>query len=90
MKIDPSQSRFHEHPGAVQEFNTTELRKLRLLLRRLRFLETKVRENGGLANSSGSGGSAFAEWEADALEWILLDVGFIKTPAPAPFPGVTK
>ena len=77
MKIDVNQSKYHEAPEARQEFNRAEIRSLRLLLRRLRFLEAQVREGGGLSSGSGSGGAAFAEWEVEALEWIMTEVGFL-------------
>lgn len=77
MKVDVSASRFHEAQSAKDEFNRIELRRLRLLLRRLRFLEAQVVKNGGLSAGGGSGGAAFAEWEVEALEWVLTDIGFL-------------
>ena len=77
MKVDPSKSVYHEAEGANREFSRQELKRLRLLLRRLRFLEAQVRETGGLRDGGGSGGAAFAEWEIEALEWVLDDVGFL-------------
>lgn len=77
MKIDPDKSKYHEAPEARKEFNRAELRSLRLLLRRLRFLENQIRKNGGLQSENGSGGAAFAEWEAEALVWIMTEVGFL-------------
>lgn len=77
MKIDVDRSTYHEDPGARGEFNKAELRRLRLLLRRLRFLEQQLRETGGLESGNGSGGAAFAEWEVEALEWVLGEVGFL-------------
>lgn len=74
MKVDTSNSVYQEDPGATSEFNRRELRRCRLLLRRLRFLETKA---GGIADANNNGGAAFAEWESDALEWILTEVGFL-------------
>lgn len=71
MRVDPSKSVYHENTEARKEFSTQELRRCRLLLRRLRFLEANIRDNGGLENGSASGGAAFAEWEVEALEWIL-------------------
>ncbi len=71
MKVDASKSAYHEAPDASNEFSGPELRRARLLLRRLRFLEKQVRENGGLSNGNGGGGAAFAEWEVEALEWVL-------------------
>lgn len=81
MKVDVSKSKYHEDPSARRTFTSTELKRLRLILRRLRFLEAQVRESGGLASGSGSGGAAFAEWEVEALEWLLYEeVGFISKP----------
>lgn len=77
MRIDTSKSRFHEAPTAADDFDRLELRRLRLLLRRLRFLEQQIRDNGGLADAT-SGGAAFAEWEVEALEWVLYDMGFLQ------------
>lgn len=71
MKVDPSKSRYHESPLAKDEFNRAELRRARLLLRRLRFLESQIASNGGLSSGSANGGAAFAEWEVEALEWVL-------------------
>jgi len=86
MKVDASQSVYHESAGARSEFNRVELRRARYLLRRLRFLEAQVRENGGMADAGGSGGAVHAEWEVEALEWVLgpdgIDfLGPIRVPA---------
>lgn len=75
MRVDPNQSEYHEAEDARNEFNRQELRSARLLLRRLRFLEAQVRDTGGL--ETGSGGAAFAEWEVEALEWVLDEIGFL-------------
>lgn len=78
MKVDTSESAYKEHADAAEEFDPPELRRLRLILRRLQFLEAQVKKNGGLRNGGGaSGGAAFVEWEIDALEWILKEVGFL-------------
>lgn len=77
MKVDATLSAYHEALSARQDFNRRELRSLRLLLRRLRFLEAQVRESGGLRDGGGSGGAAFAEWEMEALEMVLIEVGFL-------------
>lgn len=77
MKVDPNESAFHEHPDAKDEFDRRELRRLRLLLRRLRFLEAQVKATGGLEDGGASGGAAFAEWEIEALEWVLTEMGFL-------------
>jgi len=78
MKVDVSKSAYHEAPEARNEFTKAELRRLRLLLRRLRFLEAQVNVNGGLKNSGGSGGAAFAEWEVEALAFALTELGFLQ------------
>lgn len=77
MKVDASKSVHHESATARNDFNRQELKHLRLLLRRLRFLEAQVIEQGGLEGASASGGAVFAELEADALEWLLKDAGFL-------------
>lgn len=78
MRIDATKSNYHEDTGARADYSKQEIRRMRLLLRRLRFLETKIRDQGGLSDGGGSGGSAFAEWEADALEWALDELGFLQ------------
>lgn len=75
MRTDVSQTKFHEAPSARADFSQEEIRKCRLLLRRLRFLEEKIRTTGGL--ESGTGGGAFAEMEAEATEWILREIGYL-------------
>lgn len=80
MKIDARKSVYHEAPGVREEFDPGELRKLRVLLRRLRFLESKIAEIGGLANGGNDGGGAvFVEAEVDALEFALDEIGFLET-----------
>ncbi len=76
MRVDASKSKYQEDPETIGEFSRDEKRKLRYLLRRLRFLETKVRELGGMASDE-SGGAAHAEWEMEALEFVLTEVGFL-------------
>lgn len=79
MKVDVDQSIYWETPEARQDFSRSELRRCRYLLRRLRFLEAQVRETGGMEEN---GGSAHAEWEVEALEWILLEVGYLSDRRP--------
>ncbi len=86
MRIDASQSEYHEAESASREFEPDELTHARLLLRRLRFLEVQVRKNGGLA--SPDGGAGWAEMERNALAWALgpEGIGFLsedKTPTGA-------
>lgn len=77
MKIDPERSVYQEASDVHVEFSPAELRRCRLLLRRLRFLEAKVRESGGISNAHNNGG-AWAEMEIDALEWVLThQLGFL-------------
>lgn len=77
MKVDASKSRYHEASDVEAEFTTVELRRLRLLLRRLRFLEAQIAKQGGLNGENPGGGAAFAEWEVEALEWLLTEVGYL-------------
>lgn len=77
MRVDVDQSSHRESATARKDFDKDELKKLRVLLRRLRFLEAQVRANGGLQSIGGSGGAAFAEWEHDALEFVLTEIGFL-------------
>lgn len=77
MRVDASLSEYHEANDAEQEFSRTELRLGRVLLRRLRFLEAQIREQGGLRNGNASGGGLHAEMELDALEWALHEIGFL-------------
>lgn len=77
MRVDPDKSEFHEDPQARDDFTAEELRHCRLLLRRLRFLETQVKENGGHEAIDASGGAMFAVWESAALEWALTELDFL-------------
>lgn len=77
MRVDVSRSVYHEAEGATGEFTRPELRRARYMLRRLRFLEQQVRETGGVSNPSGKGGAVHAEWEMEALEWLLTEVGYL-------------
>lgn len=77
MRIDKSESQYREAENVRQEFNPSEIRMCRQLLRRLMFLERMVEQNGGLGSATGSGGAAFAEWEMVALEWALDELGFL-------------
>jgi hypothetical protein len=78
MKVDRDKSIYSEDPAAKDEFNRAEMRRLQFLLRRLQFLEAQVRERGGLTSSEGNGGGAFAEWEIEALEFVLDELRFLK------------
>jgi len=71
MKVDAATSRYQENPRTRDEFSRRERRRAQYLLRRLRFLETKVTELGGMADPNSSGGGVHAELEMEALEWAL-------------------
>lgn len=77
MRVDVSNTRYHEALTAPGEFDRVEIRRLRLLLRRLRFLETQVNSRAGSEEDS-SAGAQFAEWEVEALEWVLSDLGYLE------------
>lgn len=76
-QVNVSLSRYTETPDVLQEFNRAERKRLRLMMRRLQFLEHKVRTEGGLASPTANGGAAYAEWEIEALEWLLVEVGYL-------------
>lgn len=80
MKVNAAQSAYHERTDTSDAFTASELRHCRLLLRRLRFLEAKVREQGGLADGNGNGGAMFAELEVEALAWTLTEMEFLQPP----------
>lgn len=75
MRVDVEDSRYHEADTARGEFQTEELDNLRYLLRRLRFLETRLRRDGG--PDAASGGALHAQREMDALSWALTEIGFL-------------
>lgn len=77
--VDTVNSRFQELASAKDEFNRAELRRCRLMLRRLRYLDEQIDREGGLANARANGGAAWAEWEVEALEWVLTEIGFLET-----------
>lgn len=76
MKVDVTHSIYHEAADAVELFDRKELRRCRYLLRRLRFIEAKLEQTGGMARTN-TGGAAHAEWEVEALEWLLAEVGYL-------------
>lgn len=71
---------YREQDAAVllAEFNMEEVRHCRVILRRLRFLEEQITRKGGMQSNDPSGGAVFVELEANALAWMLTDIGFIK------------
>ena len=74
MTPDPGLSVHKERAEARQEFNRAEIRKLRYLHRRLMFLETKAREDDERRRV----GVPHNALEAEALEWVLTDIGFLE------------
>lgn len=73
MRIDATKSIYHEEEVAVDEFDIAELKHLRFLLRRLRFLEGQVAK----AAEDTGGGVIFAETEIKALEYTLHEIGYL-------------
>lgn len=74
--IDAAASRYTEIKTVGTDFAEEELEHLRFLLRRLRFLETKIMEKGGRSQCF-HGAALYMVKEMDALEWVLIDAGFI-------------
>lgn len=75
---EPTRSRYQESPDAREMFTRRELKHMRHLLRRLRFLERSIAERGG--SEAASGGGVFAEIESEALIWVLTEVDFLAEP----------
>lgn len=73
MRVDASLSKYHEAKGAVVEFSEDELRNARFLLRRLRFLEAKIRDNAEVHDA------VFVELEMTSLAWALDQIGYLFT-----------
>lgn len=84
MRVDASKSKYHEHEDAADEFSQDELQWLRILLRRLRFLESKIRTTGGLAAPDANGGALYVEMEVRGLAFVLSEIGYLAAPEPAP------
>lgn len=76
MKNTNTRSQHREAAGVHNDFDQNELRHCRMLLRRLRFLETKMLESDGLGDDP-TGSAAFVGLEHDALAWVLTDIGFL-------------
>lgn len=76
MKVDAKNSIYQEASTINDDFDREELRHLRFLLRRLRYLDEQVERTGGVMG--GSGGATFAEYERDALAYTLTEIGFLK------------
>lgn len=74
MKIDEKNSAYREVDSASQDFTVLELRRLRALLRRLQFLEEMM------SRRADSVADPFVEREASALEWVLIEMGFLAEP----------
>lgn len=78
MKVQAKGSPYQEDELARTKFTEPELRHLRFLLRRLRFLDESKDRYGGPGKPDKSGGSVFAEAETRALAWALTEIGFLK------------
>lgn len=76
MKIDPTKSEIHERKDASDIFSRSELRYMRQLLRRARFLEAQIRDRGGMNGPDANGGAAWAELELAAFEFALVEMEY--------------
>lgn len=69
---------YREATTAEEDFTLPELKKLRFLLRRLRYLETQIQKREAAKQVQGEGGAlSFVEAERDALEFALLEIGYL-------------
>lgn len=71
------ESKYHEDLLAPNEFTGSELRKLRFLLRRLRFLERQMIVNDTAQNPDAEHSGMFVAMEVEALEWTLTEIGYL-------------
>lgn len=78
MRVDVSKSKYHEDEDARKEFKKEELKVLRIVLRRLRFLEHHLRVRGG-SDLTGDASAVFNELEVEGLVFILREIGFLET-----------
>ena len=74
---NPETSVFQERSDVADEFNWQEIRHLRYLLRRLRFLEIKIAEASG-TKAENAPQSMYVHREADALAYLLTEIGFLR------------
>lgn len=77
-RIDLTLTEYHEREDVREYFTREEIRRLRQLLRRLRFLEAQIRERGGMDDPRANGGAVHAEMEIEALEFVLNDMGYLE------------
>lgn len=78
MRTDASTSKYQEHPVAKEEWNRRELRHLRFMLRRLRFLEKNAEDLSRSNEAQAANAAVFVETELEALEWLLTEIGFLQ------------
>ena len=65
--------RYCEAPDVAGDYSLEELRRLRVLLRRLRFLSTQLAQ----PDAGGATGREFVERERDALIFILTEIEYL-------------
>lgn len=76
MKAPREGSEYQEARSASEDFTSEELMKLRILLRRLRYLSRQAEKSGGVASESGGG--LWAVQEAAALEFVLSEIAYLE------------
>lgn len=69
---------YQEAATAEEDFERDELKKLRFLLRRLRFLETQLQASARGEKPKIGGGMIFVEAEIEALEFVLTDADYLE------------
>lgn len=76
MRVDKNRSAYWEDPDVENlDYSREELRYLRQVLRRLRFLEKQIIDRG--STDATGGGGLYATLERDALEWLLREIEYL-------------
>lgn len=75
MRIDVSKSRYHPVKEAEVIFDRTEIKHLKIVLRRLRYLEQKLRDGGDPLDGDGS--AMFDDLEMRGHVFTLTEIGYL-------------
>lgn len=75
MRIDVEKSKYHPREDVEKDFDREEIKHLKIVLRRLRYLEQKLREGGDLLDGNGS--AVFDDLEVQGLAFTLTEIGYL-------------